>query len=112
MTPSKPWMMNDLEKVLKSLKKNKCRDPNGLVNEIFFTNTAGAHLKASMLNLFNEIKKNQIIPQFMKIANIASIYKGKGSMSDLKNERGIFLVSIYRAIIMKLLYNDKNVVIV
>ena len=111
MTPSKPWMMNDLEKVLKSLKKNKCPDPNGLVNEIFLTNSAGAHLKASMLNLFNEIKKNQIIPQIMKIANIASIYKGKGSMSDLKNERGIFLVSIYRAIIMKLLYYDKMKII-
>ena len=47
----------------------------------------------------------------MKIANIASIYKGGGSMSDLKNERGIFLVSIYRAIIMKLQYNDKMKII-
>ena len=107
MKPSNPWIMNDLEKVLKSLKKNKCRDPHGLINEIFFTNIAGAHLKSSMLILFNQIKKTQQIPQFMKIANIASIYKGKGSMNDLKNERGIFLVSIYRAILMKLVYNDK-----
>ena len=43
----------------------------------------------------------------MKIADIASIYKGKGSMNDLKNERGIFLVSIYRSVLMKLVYNDK-----
>ena len=56
--------------------------------------------------LFNEIKKNQKIPQFMKIADIASIYKGKGSMNDLK-KRGIFLVSIYRSVLMKLVYNDK-----
>ena len=57
--------------------------------------------------LFNKIKKTQQVPQFMKMADIASIYKGKGSMNDLKNERGIFIVSIYRSILMKLLYNDK-----
>ena len=45
MTPSKPWNMVNLEKVLKSLKKDKCRDPHGLVNELFFTNIAGAQLK-------------------------------------------------------------------
>ena len=111
MTPSKPWNMVNLEKVLKSLKKDKCRDPHGLVNELFFTNIAGAQLKTSLLILFNEIKKNQQIPQFMKIANISSIYKGKGSMNDLKNERGIFLVSIYRSILMKLLYNEKREII-
>ena len=33
--------------------------------------------------LFNDIKKNQQIPQFMKIANISAIYKGKGPMNDL-----------------------------
>ena len=43
----------------------------------------------------------------MKVAKITAIYKGKGSMSDLKNDRGIFLVTTYRSIIMKLLYNEK-----
>ena len=33
----------------------------------------GAHLKASMLILFNEMKKNLKFPQFMKIANMALI---------------------------------------
>ena len=33
MIPSKPWIMKDLELVLKSLKKDKCRDPQVLVNE-------------------------------------------------------------------------------
>ena len=111
MTPSNPWDMKDLEVVLKSLKRNKCRDPHGLVNEIFSTNVAGTHLKTSLLMLFNDIKKNQQIPKFMKIANISAIYKGKGPMNDLKNERGIFLVSIYRSILMKLLYNDNRKII-
>ena len=85
MTPSNPWQMYDLENVLKVLKKDKCRDPYGLVNEIFSTHVAGTYFKTSLLMLFNEIKKNKKIPHFMKVANISAIYKGKGSMNDLKN---------------------------
>ena len=77
--------MEDLEKVLKSLKKVKFRDPQGLVNELFFTKVAGAHLKTLLLMLFNEIKEKLKIPKFMKVGNISAIYKGKGSMNDLKN---------------------------
>ena len=108
LKPGKPWQMKDLELVLKSLKKDKCRDPHGLINEIFFTNVAGSSLKESLLILLNEIKINQEIPKFMKFAEITAIYKGKGSMNDLKNERGIFIVIIYMAILMKLLYNEKK----
>ena len=32
---SRPWEMKDLEKVLNSLKKDKARDPNGWVKEIY-----------------------------------------------------------------------------
>ena len=60
-----------------------------------------------MLQLFNNIKETNQIPDFMKIADISSIYKGKGSKNTLKSERGIFIVSVYRSILMKLLYNDK-----
>ena len=107
MRPSTLWTMQELEIVLKSLKKDKCRDPHGLVNEIFSTNIAGKFLKQSMLALFNGIKISHEIPNFMKIADISAIYKGKGSMNELKNERGIFIVTIYRTILMKLLYNEK-----
>ena len=70
--------MDNLEKVLKSLKKDKCRDPHGLVNEIFSTKVAGAHLKTSLLMLFNEIKEKQEVPKFMKVANISAISREKG----------------------------------
>ena len=56
--------------------------------------------------LFNNIKASDNIPAFMKIADISAIYKGKGSKNDLNNERGIFIVSTYRSILMKLLYID------
>ena len=32
---SVPWNMNDLDKALGDLKKNKSRDPEGLINELF-----------------------------------------------------------------------------
>ena len=47
----------------------------------------------------------------MKFAEITALYKGKGSMNDLMNVMGIFIVSIYRAILMKLLYNEKKEII-
>ena len=52
------------------------------------------------------MKENNFIPEFVRKAIIATIYKGKGEKCDLKNERGIFLVSIFRSILMKLIYAD------
>ena len=105
---TQPWTMYELESVLSGLKRDKCRDPKGLINELFLPETAGKDLKASLLILFNRIKESNEIPTFMKIADITAIYKGKGSKNELKNERGIFIVSTYRSIFMKLLYKDKN----
>ena len=68
---------------------------------------AGKDLQDFLLMLFNSIKVNNKIPAYMKIADISAIYQGKGSKNDLVNERGIFVVSIFRSILMKLLYNDK-----
>ena len=41
------------------------------------------------------------------MADISTIYKGKGEKTDLKNDRGIFIVSIFRSILMRMLYMDK-----
>ena len=41
------------------------------------------------------------------LANITSLYKGKGDKLDLNNDRGIFLVTVFRSILMKMIYNDK-----
>ena len=45
---TKPWVMDDLDRVLKYLKKNKCRDPNGYANELFRLETAGDDLKLAI----------------------------------------------------------------
>ena len=103
---SKPWTHKQLEKVLKYLKKNKARDPNGLINELFKEGVAGKDLKTSLLMFLNKMKEENFIPDFVKLADVATIYKGKGDKSDLKNERGIFLVTIFRSIFMRLIYQD------
>ena len=42
----------------------------------------------------------------MQICNIVAIYKGKGGKLDLQNERGIFIVNVFRSILTKLIYQD------
>ena len=108
---SKPWCANDLDLVLQKLKKNKSRDPHGLVNELFKPGVIGSDLKCSMLSLLNEIKRTFHLPEFVQWADITSIYKGKGQKLDLENERGIFGVSVFRSILMRLIYNDKYAII-
>ena len=110
MVKSKDWTMKDLDKVLHSLKKNKSRDPEGLANEIFRDPIIGINLKKSLLVMANRIKKCLMIPKFMKKANVTTIPKG-GSKLLLKNERGIFRLSIIRSILMKLIYNQKYEII-
>ena len=105
-TKSPDWSLNDLEKAIKSLKSGKCRDPEGLIKEIFKEKCLGENLKESLLILFNKIKETRIIPDFMQTTNICAIYKGKGDVTDLESDRGIFLVTILRTLLMKLVYND------
>ena len=66
----------------------------------------GKDLKDSLLVMFNQLKQEGKIPSFMKRAIISTIPK-KGSQFKIQNERGIFIVSIVRAILMKLIYNSK-----
>ena len=100
------WTMNQLEKAMKTLKKNKSRDPNGWINELFQDGVAGNNLKLSLLHILNEMKKQNYIPDFVRFADVSTIYKGKGSKKDLRNERGIFVVTIFRSLLMKLIYQD------
>ena len=77
------------------------------MNELFKEGIAGKDLKISLLEFFNTMKWENFIAEFIRKADIATIYKGKGEKCDLKNDRGIFLVSIFRSILMKLIYRDK-----
>ena len=104
---SQPWKLDDLEKAIKGLKKDKARDPNGLVNEIFKDGVAGKDFKLSILALFNRMRVKNFIPDFVTMADVATIYKGKGEKCDLQNDRGIFLVTVFRSILMRMIYLEK-----
>ena len=104
---TEPWVIGDLEAAIKSLKKGKCRDPEGIVREIFMEDSMGADLKQSMLTLCNKIKQTGEIPNFMQKTNICAIYKGKGDVLSLESDRGIFLITIFRTILMKMVYKEK-----
>ena len=104
---SVPWTVEDLKKVLSHLKDGKSRDPHGMINEIFKPGVGGKDFQLSYLEMCNKIKDQIFIPKFMQYANIVSIYKGKGSKMELENDRGIFIVNIFRSILMKIVYNNK-----
>ena len=42
----------------------------------------------------------------MRKADITTLYKRKGEKSNLDNERGIFIVPVFRSLIMKLIYQE------
>ena len=107
LNKSPQWTKPQLVKVLSSLKNNKSRDPHGIVNEIFKPGVAGDKLISSLLIMFNRIKSEITFPEFMRLANICSIYKGRGERMLLESERGIFIVNIFRNILMKMVYKDK-----
>ena len=67
--------MLQLDKILKDLKKDKARDPNGWINDIFKEGVAGKDLKIAMLGFFNKMKSENFVPDLMRKADIATIHK-------------------------------------
>ena len=104
---SLPITRSKLNKILKSLKKNKSGDPGGLINELFRPETIGDDLKESLFMILKKVKEDLVIPDIMRDANITSIYKSKGDKNDLKNDRGIFSVNIFRNLLLKMIYLDE-----
>ena len=70
----------------------------------------GLDLKDSLLIMFNSLKLKGLISEFMNFANITTVPK-KGPKILLKNERGIFRVSVVRYILMRMVYNSKYPII-
>ena len=91
------WTIKDLNEALANLKNGKARDYEGFANEIFKEDIIGKNLKESLLIMFNKLKNEKYIPNFLKFANITTVPK-KGSSLELTNERGIFRVSVLRKI--------------
>ena len=100
------WTENDILKVLNSLKNGKCHDPLVLINELFKNHVGGSDLVKSLTLLMNKIKSQCLVPKLFTLKNISTIYKNKGSKSDLENDRGVFVSTIFNTILQKLIYHD------
>ena len=100
---SAPFSMEELEKVTTKLKSGKSKDPNNLIYELFKDGVMGNDMKHSLLMLLNKMKTQMSIPDELKTAHITILHK-KNSKLDLKNWRGIFVTSVVRGILMKLIY--------
>lgn len=95
--------MEELETVIKSTKPRKCPGPDEIPTEIIIH--AGTNLKKSLLHMINYFWKYEEIPSMLREINIKTLYKGKGSTEDLKNQRGIFLSNEVLTIYEKLIHN-------
>ena len=56
--------------------------------------------------MFKKLKKKKMIAKFMNFSNITTVPQ-RGSRTLLKNERGIFRLSVVRSILMGLIYDMK-----
>ena len=101
-----PWKMSDLVTAVNKLKNNKCKDPHGHVNELY--KHLGLNGMQSLLTFLNRIKEEIIIPGELKLSNVSTIYKGKGSKREVLNLRGIFKLPIVRNILDRLIYKDDH----
>ena len=100
------WSESEIKKVCSKLKNGKARDRDDLIFELFNPKVCGDDMSRSLQKMFNGIKNNLEVPDFMKKVAITSLYKNKGSKSDFSNQRGIFNVSKVRSILDKILYQD------
>ena len=70
---------------------------------------AGSDLQKALLSMLNKIKQSNEIPKMIQNVNIAMIPKpGKCKSCDTKKQRGTFLISIFRSIILKLILKDET----
>ena len=60
----------------------------------------------SFMSLLNQTKFSNQLPEVMKLANITSIWKKKNSRLDLANDRGIFVLTVVRMMMDRMLYNE------
>ena len=70
MTPD--WNEDQVNYVIKNLKKKKSQDPHGYPNELI--QCGGKDVTISIMRLMNGIKKEQIFPNCLRACNTTSIH--------------------------------------
>ena len=96
-----------MKKAIDRLKTNKARDPHGFTNELLKEGYMGKNLEEALLTMYDKIKSEHTIPEFITWANITSITKNKRkSRTDMDNQRGIFGLSVFKKLLEYLLFEE------
>ena len=83
---------DDIENEIKKLKNKKAGDKEGWTNEML--KNGGEEMERSIGKMFQKIHDAGTVPKQWDEMQIKSLYKNKGSRSEMKNRRGIFLTNI------------------
>ena len=89
--PIEPITEQELNHVIKALKRKKSTGPDHIPNEAFIEATRGT--RRIYRKILNKIAEKQEIPTKWQEGEIVRIYKGKGTKGKCSNERGITLAS-------------------
>ena len=103
---SDDWDLANVKKICKKLKAGKSRERDDIIFELFKPDFARENLFESLKLMFNGLRRNLSIPDFLQNVSITSLYKNKGRKNKFSNQRGIFNVSKVRSILDKTVYED------
>ena len=92
----------ELDAAIRELKKGKSW-PDKFPPEVFIH--GGKELRSFILRVVNMVKNKQEIPPKWIIFQIVTMYKKKGSLKKLVNQRGIFLTPVISKVFEKLIKN-------
>ena len=92
---------NEVKQAIGSMKTGKASGPDGYVLE--FYKYIPLNVLPLIVKLFNLILANGNVPESWCQAIICPLYKGKGSINDQNNYRGISLINVISKIFMKVL---------
>ena len=95
------FTMDELVCIIKNLATKKAPGADGITTELL--KAAGTGLRQGLLDIFNYMKQNTVVPQQWENVVVVTLYKGKGKRKELINYRGIFLTSIMCKIFEKLI---------
>ena len=98
---SRDFTVEEIRRVIKSLKNKKSPGPDEITNEIL--KYAGEGLLQELVSVMNAIKNDTGSPEQWNKVLITAIFKNKGSKRELVNYRGIFLSSCISKLCEKLI---------
>ena len=103
------FALGEVRRVVNEFKAGKSIDPTGVVREVFMN--AGDEFLRGLTRMANVFKKQTKFPHEWEKMWIRTLRKQKGSMKDLNNHRGVFIVNISSLIFEKLLKNRISLIL-